>query len=206
MSTHIIDRLSILRDGNPVIVDADNYESLSPNGIISSISPATLLPGALGVPVQFVFTDLSGSGMICFSIQQTNVNTGQFCFMDYNSNSNFCLNLPGCPKPAKSNSNTTLLATSNEKPSNIGSQLKIQPNPSNGSAIIYYKIGLDRSCIDCKVRIMETGSGRIVCEKKLELPVGTISIKDCNLAEGHYIVTLWNADKLINNEKMEVVK
>jgi hypothetical protein len=179
---------------------------LSPNGIISSISPATLLPGALGVPVQFVFTDLSGSGMICFSIQQTNVNTGQFCFMDYNSNSNFCLNLPGCPKPAKSNSNTTLLATSNEKPSNIGSQLKIQPNPSNGSAIIYYKIGLDRSCIDCKVRIMETGSGRIVCEKKLELPVGTISIKDCNLAEGHYIVTLWNADKLINNEKMEVVK
>jgi len=34
MSTHIIDRLSILRDGNPVIVDADNYESLSPNGII----------------------------------------------------------------------------------------------------------------------------------------------------------------------------
>jgi hypothetical protein len=34
MSAHIIDRLSILRDGNPVIVDADNYESLSPNGII----------------------------------------------------------------------------------------------------------------------------------------------------------------------------
>jgi hypothetical protein len=178
---------------------------LSTSGIFSNITPSILSPGANLAPIQFIYTDFGGSGMVCFSMQQTNTINGSYCYMDYNSNPICCQNLPGCPKPAPKglllkNEQGTLKTTDNSN------QLKVQPNPSNGSALIYYKMAATNSCTDCKIRIMETGSGKVVCEKMLEIPVGTISIKDCNLAEGHYIVTLWNGDQLIISNKLEIVK
>jgi len=176
---------------------------LALQGLVSNVTPPNPA-NAYGLnKASFTFTDLTNIGILCMAVALTDTVKHITCMTNLSKMPDcLCDSLPFCDDTGfKISHSTSTPAITTES-----ALLKAVPNPNTGNAIVYYKIPAKELCNNCRIVITETGSGKTICEKKLDTPAGFISIFDCKLANGDYMVTLWSDNKLVSKTQMQVVK